>query len=154
MARKQPGSSNYNKARLAMLRQLARVRNLRRDALHKVANEVTLKHGTVVLEKLDIVALERGKHREALATHGLRRFGAYLHQKVCRRGGRLLRVPAQFTSQTCPRCGLVDGNNRLSQTKFRCVRCKHTDDADLVAAKNILRLGLSPTPASISMQSS
>jgi IS605 OrfB family transposase len=49
----------------------------------------------------------------------------------------LRRVPPQYTSQTCNRCGFVDRSNRNGEA-FRCLECGHADNADLNAARNIL----------------
>ena len=57
--------------------------------------------------------------------------------------GRIVKmVNPAYTSQTCRICGHCEKANRLSQAKFECVKCHHTENADLNAAKNILRLGL------------
>ena len=42
-----------------------------------------------------------------------------------------------YTSQTCPVCGAIDSENRLSQEEFCCIECGHTDNADLNASTNI-----------------
>lgn len=64
---------------------------------------------------------------------------AMLAYKLADRGGKLVEVPAAYTSQTCPVCGCVDADNRQSQSKFVCVRCGHEANADTNAAINILR---------------
>lgn len=46
-------------------------------------------------------------------------------------------VPAYYTSQTCPGCGLVDRRNRDGEV-FLCRDCGYTGNADITAAKNIL----------------
>jgi len=46
-------------------------------------------------------------------------------------------VAPYYTSQTCPSCGHVDRGNRVRQI-FRCLRCGHTGNADVIAAGNIL----------------
>lgn len=42
------------------------------------------------------------------------------------------------TSITCSACGNVDRVNRVSQERFECSVCCHTENADVNAAKNIL----------------
>ena len=42
-----------------------------------------------------------------------------------------------YTSQTCPSCGHVDRGNRVGQV-FRCLKCGHAGNADIIAARNIL----------------
>src|SRR5690606_34619182 len=51
------------------------------------------------------------------------------------------RVPAPRTSQTCNLCSDVNPLNRVSQSKFKCRACGHEENADVNAAKNILKLG-------------
>jgi len=45
-------------------------------------------------------------------------------------------VNPAYTSQTCPRCGCVDNENRLTQEDFECIECGYKDNADGVGAWN------------------
>lgn len=52
--------------------------------------------------------------------------------------GRLVkRVPAHHTSQECNVCHHISPDNRLTQSRFKCVKCGHQDNADRNAARNI-----------------
>ena len=57
------------------------------------------------------------------------------------KGGILLAVPPQHTSQTCPACGHVSKENRQTQAKFLCLDCGYENHADVVGAINILERG-------------
>lgn len=46
------------------------------------------------------------------------------------------------TSQRCHTCGHTAKENRENQAAFACVACKHTANADVNAARNILAAGL------------
>jgi putative transposase len=46
-------------------------------------------------------------------------------------------VNPAYSSQLCPRCGFLDKKNRHGDT-FQCQYCGHRDDADRVAAHNLL----------------
>jgi len=46
-------------------------------------------------------------------------------------------VSSWYTSQTCPACGHVDGENRSGEA-FLCRSCGFSGNADIVAARNIL----------------
>lgn len=70
-------------------------------------------------------------------------FMTMLEYKLARNGNTLVKVPAQYTSQMCSRCGCVDKRNRRTQDTFKCIACGYTDNADVNAAKNILARGLS-----------
>ena len=47
-------------------------------------------------------------------------------------------VHSCYTSQTCPKCGNVDSENRKSQEEFECIECGYTANADINASFNIL----------------
>ncbi|WFE67730.1 zinc ribbon domain-containing protein [Thiomicrospira sp. R3] len=50
----------------------------------------------------------------------------------------MLKVNPKHTSQTCPCCAHVAKENRLTQSKFECVECGYTENADVVGALNVL----------------
>ena len=60
-------------------------------------------------------------------------------------GGRLVIVPAAYTSQACHKCGHVAKGNRESQAVFHCVKCGYEANADTNAAMNILGRALIQT---------
>ena len=52
--------------------------------------------------------------------------------------GILLKViEAKYTSQTCSKCGHVDEDNRITQSRFKCLQCGNQLNADFNAASNI-----------------
>jgi IS605 OrfB family transposase len=64
--------------------------------------------------------------------HGLLTYKAALAGSLC------IKVDADYTSQTCPRCGWTCKENRPRQgLLFRCQQCGYTLHADLVGARNI-----------------
>ena len=54
-----------------------------------------------------------------------------------RAGVPVMFVDPRNTSRTCSHCGFVDKRNRRSQAEFLCIRCGHTANADLNAARNL-----------------
>ena len=48
----------------------------------------------------------------------------------------VLKVSPTYTSQRCSVCGWTRKSNRRGK-EFKCTQCKHTEDADLNASKNI-----------------
>jgi putative transposase len=70
-------------------------------------------------------------------------FLGILAHKAESAGRVLISVDPRNTSRTCPGCGHVSGDNRLTQADFVCVACGYTANADVVGALNIAyRAGL------------
>ena len=67
---------------------------------------------------------------------------AKIEYKAASAGVRFVRVPPHHSSQTCAECGVVDAASRQSQAAFHCQHCGHTGNADVNAARIILRRGL------------
>ena len=52
------------------------------------------------------------------------------------------RVIEEYTSQTCSRCGLRRKANRVHRGLYRCSRCGLVINADVNAARNIVKKGI------------
>jgi len=60
-------------------------------------------------------------------------------QMLCEENGvSLARVPSFNNSRTCPACGFVGKENRVSQDVFVCQACGYSGNADVVGATNAL----------------
>ena len=129
----------------------------RNDLQHKLAKRLADKYDIIVVEDLKIaymvhsakgtimnprkgVSAKRGLNRSILF-QAWRHFLTLLEYKLKQKGGLLIKVPARYTSQTCPCCGHVSSANRKTQSEFKCTKCGYAANADFVAAKNILRRG-------------
>ena len=155
LARKKRGSANRRKAVRRVAKIQMRVANARKDFLHKHSTIIAQNHGMVVVEALQVRAMsasakgtveqpgrkvrQKAGLNRAILDQGWSMFRTMLAYKLADRGGRLVEVPAAYTSQTCPVCGCVDAANRRDQATFVCVRCGHQANADTNAAVNILR---------------
>jgi putative transposase len=151
VSRKRKGSKNREKAKLRVARLHRKVRRQREHFLHVLSAGYAKSHGTVVVEKLNIVGMTRSASGTEEATgsnvaqkSGLNRgilnaawgkFGRMLSYKLAWSGGHLEEEVAAFSSQTCSACGHVDAASRASQAVFRCTSCGHTEHADLNAPK-------------------
>jgi putative transposase len=78
----------------------------------------------------------------AILDQGWAEFRHQLEYKCTARGGAVVPVKPAYTSQTCSRCGCVDAGNRKAQAVFACLACRHSENADTNAARNILAAGL------------
>lgn len=156
-ARKVKFSRNWHKSQACVQRLHARIANVRRDFLHKVTTTISNNHALVCIEDLRVknmsasaagtrehpgrrVKQKAGLNR-AILDQGWSEFRRQLEYKMAWRGGLLLAVPPHQTSQTCPCCGHVSGDNRRTQARFACVACGYENHADTVGAINILERG-------------
>ena len=158
---RRPGALPSYRERQAY-RQVAalRARQTRRraDWLHKTTTQVARRYGTIVVEDLDIAGMTRSVRGTAArpgknvrAKTGLNRavlgmaWGRtllLLAYKAEAEGGRLLKVAAPYSSQTCADCGHVGPENRRSRDHFRCATCGYEAAADTNAARVLLGRGL------------
>ena len=144
-----------------------RIVRRRNDWIEKTTTSLAKANILVAMEDLDVKAMtKRPKpkpdpdnpgqylHNGAKAKTGLNRsilsnnwsrLRKRLKDKMDANGGRLVLVPAAYTSRACHKCGHVAKENRDSQAVFHCVRCGHRANADINAAKNILGRALIQT---------
>jgi putative transposase len=159
LKRKEKGSKNQQKARLKVARIHRRVARQREHLLHVESKRYASEnHAAIIVEDLAIgnmtasakgtrdshganVRQKAGLNR-AILDGGWSRFVELATYKTAERGGRIVKVPAAYSSQTCAACGVVDTDSRQSQAKFACTACGHEDNADINAAKVLLALGL------------
>ena len=158
LSHKKKGSRNRKKAQHRLSQAHAKLRRVRTDFLHKTSTAIAKNHSYVVMEDLKVGNMMRSAKgskdrpgRNVKAKSGLNRkiaqqswstFRNLLAYKLNHLNGELRLVDPRYTSQTCPHCLSVDRRNRKSQSKFKCISCGHTANADHNAAANILRLGL------------
>ncbi len=157
MSRKMKFSSNWKRAKARVQRIHARIGNARRDYLHKATTAISKNHALVCIEDLQVRNMSRsaagtteqpGKQvraksglNKAILDQGWFEFRRQLDYKLAWNGGYLIAVPPRNTSRTCPCCGHVSADSRLTQARFRCVGCGFEENADVVGAINVLRAG-------------
>ena len=156
LSKKVKGSKNFQKQKLKVAKAHQNIVNLRKDSMHKISNDIANNHGLVVLEDLRTknmtrsasgtreepgrqVAQKSGLNR-AILRNGWGEFGRQLEYKTAWNGGKVIKVAAHFTSQTCFKCHHVHKDNRNGES-FVCRSCGQKDHADVNAAKNILAFG-------------
>ena len=158
LSHKKKGSRNRKKAQLRLNKAHTKLRHVRQDFLHKTSTRLAKNHSYIVMEDLKVSNMMRSAKgtvdkpgRNVKAKSGLNRsiakqawstFRNLLTYKLNNLNGELRLVDPRHTSQTCPQCLTTDKRNRKSQSKFKCISCGHTANADHNAATNILRLGI------------
>ena len=151
-----------SKTYLKTLAELRRVEQKHQDSItgyqHRLSHQLIQDHQVVCIEDTQTSNLTRsakgtaqepgtnvsqktGLNRSILAQswYGLR---TKLEYKAEWYGRQFVPVPAHHTSQRCSACGHVAAGNRPSQSVFQCENCGHEANADINAAENIRRLGL------------
>ena len=157
LSKMQKFSNNWQKQKLKVQKQHRKIANVRNDFLHKNTTAISKNHAMVVMEELQVRNMSRSASgtveqpgRNVSAKKGLNKaildqgwfvFRRQLTYKLAWRGGLLLVIPPQYTSQTCSNCGCVDKDNRPSQSVFKCTSCGFEANADYNAALNILAAG-------------
>jgi putative transposase len=157
MAHKQKFSNNWKKAQAKVQKIHTKIANTRRDFLHKATTTLSQNHAFVFVEDLQVgnmsksaagtaenpgknVAAKSGLNK-AILDQGWGEFRRQLDYKLAWKGGRLIAVPAHYTSQECPECHHVSADNRQTQARFVCVKCHYENHADHVGAINVKERG-------------
>ena len=157
LKRKTKGSSNWKKLVAKIGKLHHRIANLRKNFLHQISNTISKSHATVYVEDLQVKNMSKSAKgtkdnpgRNIRQKAGLNRaildqawyeFRRQLEYKLRWRGGQLILVSPQYTSQCCPACGHTAKENRTTQALFCCVQCSYTENADVVGAMNVLQRG-------------
>ena len=158
-------SRAYWKTRLEITKLHAKSKRILDDVYQKYTTQLVRDNDLIVLENLRLANMSRRNKPVPDPLHE----GRYLHNgQAAKRGlnrslrqasmGRLssmlayktkladgvgmILVNPAYTSQTCSQCGYVAKENRESQAVFICKKCSYKTNADVNAAKNILKRGL------------
>ena len=150
-------SKNWKKLQNKISRLHNKIANIRKNYLHQTSHKISENQAIVYMEDLKIKNMSKSakgneeKHgKNVKAKSGLNRaildqswaeLQRQLEYKMKWKGGEVILVSPENTSRTCPCCGCVDNKNRKTQASFRCIKCGYNNNADKVAAINILRFG-------------
>jgi putative transposase len=137
LARKKKDSNSWLKQvrRLTLLHR--KIANVRTDFLHKESTKIAKANSTVFVEDLDVSLLTKNRNfSKSIKDCGWGMFRQMLEYKT-----QVVRVDPAYTSQQCFECKHTTKENRKTQSEFKCVKCGHTDHADINAAKNIKSRG-------------
>lgn len=143
--------SKFGKAQMANKKKLvrtihAKIKNRRKDALHKFSDKLTKNHGMIVVGNVSSGKLAKTKMAKSVLDAGWYMLKTQLEYKANARQVVYLEVNEAYTTQTCSCCGCIPnsspkGRAGLEIREWTCSECGTTHDRDINAAKNILRLG-------------
>jgi len=133
-----------------------KVKNQRKDFLHKLSRNLVNEYDQVFIEDLNIQSMLKNNwrvlHRNILDS-GWNNFSQMLKYKAEEAGSSVEKVDPKNTSKRCSKCGeLVP--KKLSERIHNCPHCGIVLDRDLNAAINIKRIGLDSLEACLPRSSS
>lgn len=150
LARAQKGSNRRAQVKLGIAKIRARETDRRKDWVEKTTTDLARRFDVIRVEDLRVKQMTRSA-KGTIANPGRNvRQKAGLNRGILKAGwallvtrleqkapGRVEKVNAAYTSQTCNPCKHIAPENRKNQAEFQCVNCGHTANADTNAAKNI-----------------
>lgn len=138
LARQKKGSANYRKTLVLIRRESAKITRRKDDCANKIAHEL-LRNEWVYIQDENIASWRK---RDGFVRGGKRIQASILGRvKAILKGHpRVIVIPKGVaTTATCV-CGIITPH-AVSERMFVCPVCGYTDDRDVHAAKNMIRLG-------------
>ena len=142
LSRRKKGSRNYKKQRKRVGKCHSKVRNQRKDFLHKLSREIADSYDAVAVEDIDMKAMSRAMHfGKSVMDNGDGTFREMLAYKLERQGKKLVKVDRFYpSSKRCSCCGMVKKELGLGERIYIC-ECGNRMDRDVNAAVNIREEG-------------
>jgi transposase len=122
----------------------------RKDWVEKTTTDLARRFDVIRVENLNVKGMTRSARgtvekpgRNVAQKAGLNRgilksgWGQLVTRLEQKAPGRVEKVRAAYTSQTCNACKHIASQSRKSQAIFVCVACGHRANADVNAARNI-----------------
>ena len=103
-------------------------------------------HGVIVIEDLKVVAMTKSRKGTLENPGKLVQKQANQNRSLLDVSPRMIRTMLEYKAPWYgSRIIVVDAASRIGRSRFVCTNCGSIFDADVNAAKNILKLGISPT---------
>ena len=122
----------------------AKIKNQRKDALHKFSTALVQKNAAIFVGDVSSQKLVKTKMAKSTLDAGWSMLKTMLEYKSHQAGVVFEVVNEAYSTQTCSRCGSVEGPRGvagLGKRRWVC-SCEAVHDRDVNAARNIARRGL------------
>lgn len=142
LSRKNKGSNNRKKARIQVAKLHEKIKNTRKNFLHKLTTNLVKQNKFIAMEKLDIKQMSQQKFFNArnILDCSWGEFGTLLNYKAENAGCLVVKVNPKNTSKMCSSCGSLQDIPLWDRT-YNCENCGMVLDRDHNSAINILKLG-------------
>ena len=145
----QKGSQNRNKQRIKVAKLHEKVRDQRKDYLHKLSRQITNAADRVCIEDLNMKGMSGALHfGKSVSDNGFGMFVSMLSYKLKDQGKDLVKIDKWFpSSKLCSACGEKKAELSLSERIYHCEACGILLDRDYNASINIKNEGMRMTLA-------
>jgi len=128
-SRKKKGSSNRTKYRLRLARLHRRVRNIRKDAIHRLTTKLCRENQAVAVEDLSVSGMMRNRRlARHIADMGWYEFRRQMEYKCLIYGTKLVVADRFFpSSKTCSQCDAVRTEMPLGERTYRSLGLRATE---------------------------
>ena len=139
LARKKKGSKNREKARISLATQHRKVRESRKDFLHKIALPLVRENQAIAVEDISTSGLMKTRMARSISDVSWGIFLRLIKEKA-EAYGRTVHVIDRWapTTQICSICETRSGKKLLSVRTWTCSECGATLDRDYNASVNIM----------------
>ena len=145
LSHKEKRSKNYYKTKKKIALCHEKIKNTRKDYLHKVSHEIISENQVIVSENLQIKNMVKNHHlAKAISDVSWYELTRQLEYKAKWNGRKYIKIDTFCaSSQICSVCGYQNSDTKdLSVRIWICPKCGAEHDRDINAAKNILAEGI------------
>lgn len=145
LSRRKRGSKRRAKAKEAVARVYAKIRNKRENHIHHISREIVNGNPThIAMEDLNVAGMVQNRRlARVIADASMRELTRQIEYKQTWNGGTFEKIGRFFpSSKTCHGCGFIVDSLPLSERKWTCPQCGVEHDRDINAAKVILAQSL------------
>ena len=138
-------SKRYLKQKAKINKIHEKIKNKRKDYLHKESRKIANFYDVVVIESLDMKKMSTSKFKlgKGIFDNGWGMFTNYLKYKLEDQGKRLIKIDKYYpSSKMCSNCGHIHSELKLNERTWICPECGTKHNRDYNAAINIKKEGL------------
>jgi len=141
MSKKKKGSKNREKFRIRLARRYEKLRNTRRDFVHKLTRYYADNYDVVGMEDMPITSMVRGRFAKSILDSCWGQIRQQMQHKVESTGGMYVSVNYRGTTTRCSQCGWKV-IKEICEREHNCPQCHISIPRDYNSALEIKRLTL------------